>query len=396
MELKSKEELSKMSLADKKSYLIELEGQLNLLESGETLRKQSGGFQAAAEAMMPYDPTGAFNLMNKKAQTDIDRQRVMQQGQNKSRVIQLEQLWKDATRSLRQARIDRDQPSIAKYEAQIASLETQLSSLSPDTWGESAPKEVVVNGNVDKAISEGKDLIESAKDVKPRDGVIDDYAKIELNIKELVKKYNISDSDMQEVYGYLKSKADQIEKEYNSAKDTDREAYERNKATLDNKIQGWRPDVTAWKDIKRKAQSAITNYKNQNWGASQTITMKGLLGDALSEQERSVMAGKGYGESIFGGLWSKLTDSATPVTKEQAEKVVKAFVDYVNELGTSFGEFKNNKYVLDGLGLSSGNLAPLRFNSKNTEGGLNLGAPKKGQTKTIGGVTLTFDGKVWR
>lgn len=77
MDIKTKDQLAQMSLDDKKAYLVKLKQQRDLIASGETLRKQSGGFREAAEAMMPYDPAGAFNLMDKQAKTDIDRQELL-------------------------------------------------------------------------------------------------------------------------------------------------------------------------------------------------------------------------------------------------------------------------------------------------------------------------------
>ena len=378
MEIKSKKQIANMDIGAKRAYLAELEQYREQLVATKSLREQGSGLKRAAETMMKYNPTGAFDLMDKSAQTEIERKRVEQLGMNKSRVVQLEQLWKDADRSLRQAKVDRDQPSITKYTELKNSLESQLRQLAPDTWGanpsvDDPKKDPDEKGDVEKAVTEGKTIVEGAKDVAPRNGVIDDYDKRKLAIQGLVKKYNISDPDIKEVYDYLESKAKLISDDFNAFENADQKAYERNKATLDNKIDGWKSDVTAWKEIRRKAISAISNYRNHNFGGSQTITMKALLGDALSEQERSVMAGKGYGSSVFGGIWTKLTNSATPVSKEDAEKVLRGLVDFVNSLASDFGSFKNNKYVLDGLGLTRENMNPLSFNSKNTEDGLRTG-----------------------
>lgn len=210
MELKSKEEIQAMTLDEKRLYLGELKQYKAQLEASKDLRMQGAGLKRAAEVMMKNDPTGAFNLMDKAAQTEIDRKRVEQLGMNKTRVAQLEQLWKDATRSLRQARIDRDQPSIKKYEEQIESLESQLAQLAPDTWGVGAPKNKDTdNDAVEKAVSEGNLLVDGAKDSN-NDGKIDNVATLEKNIAELVTKYNISEADIQEVYTYLQAKKDEI------------------------------------------------------------------------------------------------------------------------------------------------------------------------------------------
>lgn len=211
MEIKSKEQIANMDIEAKRAYLAELEQYREQLMATKNLREQGSGLKRAAETMMKYNPTAAFDLMDKSAQTEIDRKRVEQLGMNKSRVVQLEQLWKDATRSLRQARIDRDQPSIKKYEGQIKALEEQLATLAPDTWGNNKkPFDDDVDGNVSKAVAEGNLLVDSAKDID-KDGKIDDVAKLDKDIAALVTKYNISEADIQEVKTYLQAKKDEIE-----------------------------------------------------------------------------------------------------------------------------------------------------------------------------------------
>lgn len=69
--------VQRMSLEEKKAYLQELIAERDRIASGEILRKQSGGLEAAAEALMPYDPMSAFNIMDKKTKTDIDRQEML-------------------------------------------------------------------------------------------------------------------------------------------------------------------------------------------------------------------------------------------------------------------------------------------------------------------------------
>jgi hypothetical protein len=114
MELKSKEEIASMTLGEKKVYLEELKQYRDQLVASKGLREQAAGLKRASETMMKYNPTGAFDLMDKAAQTEIDRQRVMLQGQNKTRKAQLEQLWKDNTRALTQARKDQESPDVIK------------------------------------------------------------------------------------------------------------------------------------------------------------------------------------------------------------------------------------------------------------------------------------------
>lgn len=80
MELKSKEEIQGMNINAKKLYLEELKQYKAQLEASKGLREQGAGLKRASETMMKYNPTGAFDLMDKAAQTEIDRQKVEQAG----------------------------------------------------------------------------------------------------------------------------------------------------------------------------------------------------------------------------------------------------------------------------------------------------------------------------
>lgn len=77
MELKSKEEIKVMTLDEKRLYLDELKQYKAQLEASKGLREQGAGLKRASETMMKYNPTGAFDLMDKAAQTDIKREQLM-------------------------------------------------------------------------------------------------------------------------------------------------------------------------------------------------------------------------------------------------------------------------------------------------------------------------------
>jgi hypothetical protein len=308
--------------------------------------------------------------------------------------LELQQLWKDNTRALEGARArGESQDIINTYAENIDRLVKQLQAIDPATWGEAGEASDTGTGDIstsaiDAAKVEAKGLIAAAKDVKndkgenKSDGIIDNISGIRASIRALKDKYKISEKDINDILLNLKDKEDEINATHTASKDADQLAYERSKDILDNTIAGWKSAVNDWKTIRSKAKSALTNFKNANLGAGQTIAMKALLGDALSEQERSVMSSKGYGESLFGGIWSGLTNSTTPVSKTDAEKVVRGLVDFVNSLSNDFKGFTNNKYVLDGLGLSKDLLVPLTMND---------GKPSGQGTKTTG---TTPDGTV--
>lgn len=77
MEIKSKEQIANMDIDEKRTYLTELEQYREQLVATKNLREQSSGLKRAAETMMKYNPTGAFDLMDKSAQTDIKRDQLL-------------------------------------------------------------------------------------------------------------------------------------------------------------------------------------------------------------------------------------------------------------------------------------------------------------------------------
>ena len=77
MEIKSKEQIANMDIEAKRAYLAELEQYREQLVATKSLREQGSGLKRAAETMMKYNPTGAFDLMDKSAQTDIKRDQLL-------------------------------------------------------------------------------------------------------------------------------------------------------------------------------------------------------------------------------------------------------------------------------------------------------------------------------
>lgn len=61
------------TLEQKKAKLSELQAKLAQAKMDSEYRQQRGGLTRAAEAMMPYDPTGAFNLLDKREELDVKR-----------------------------------------------------------------------------------------------------------------------------------------------------------------------------------------------------------------------------------------------------------------------------------------------------------------------------------
>lgn len=384
MELKSKEEIKAMTLDEKRLYLGELKQYKAQLEASKGLREQGAGLKRASETMMKYDPTGAFDLMDKAAQTEIDRKRVEQQGLNKTRKAQLEQLWKDNTRALTQARKDQESPEvIKKYEDNIAAIETQLKEIDPDTWGASVgggTKE-----NVEKAVAEGKELVKKAVDVtdingvKGADGIIDNIALLESTISDLRTKYGISSSDLSPVLSYLESRKDEISKGYESKGKKEDKAFEQAMKKRSEAGASWSIQLErakqAYNDLK--ANPSDFSYRNE----ALDVLLRNETGAAIAKQEtmNRLATLLPPSESL------NMQESVGGVTGFLASRFQADETFTANLVKNYLGKVDINR-VLKQLNLKAGGKASSGKapSGKNTEGGLKL---QQKPTKLPAGVT---------
>lgn len=189
MELKTKDEIARMSLDEKKAYLQELKQQRAILASGEILRRQSGGLQAAAETMMKYDPTGAFNVLDKKTKTDIDRQELMLKAGGESKTKLLDEM-KALTYAI----------STSKDPAQTELLQRQLTAINTqylDKFGVGEMEGADV-GNPDAWLADYIKTIAVASYGINADGGITDLTRMKNDIKSAARSqgYNaLANSD---------------------------------------------------------------------------------------------------------------------------------------------------------------------------------------------------------
>lgn len=70
-----------MTLEEKKQKLAELKSKLAQLKSTKELTAQTKGFDSAIDAMMPYDPNQAFNLMDRREATELKRLQALNKDQ---------------------------------------------------------------------------------------------------------------------------------------------------------------------------------------------------------------------------------------------------------------------------------------------------------------------------
>lgn len=137
--------------------------------------------------------------------------------------LELQQLWKDNTRALESAKTRGDaQAVIDEYQDNIDRIVAQLRVIDPVTWGEAKPTTEVTTKttgtddeiNLKEAIKEGDNLIASAVDVNPKNGVIDDFAKIRNAILDLQEKYGISKTEVEKLLEKFYSKKQEIADNY--------------------------------------------------------------------------------------------------------------------------------------------------------------------------------------
>jgi hypothetical protein len=63
------------------------------------------------------------------------RRQKPQEDATKSRIREVEQLWKDATRAKTQAQFNQNETEVARQDGFIKQLEAELAAMAPDTWG---------------------------------------------------------------------------------------------------------------------------------------------------------------------------------------------------------------------------------------------------------------------
>lgn len=69
------------TLEQKKAKLQELQAKLAQAKQDSEYKQQRGGLTRAAEAMMQYDPTGAFNILDKREALDVKRMQALKDNQ---------------------------------------------------------------------------------------------------------------------------------------------------------------------------------------------------------------------------------------------------------------------------------------------------------------------------
>lgn len=333
MELK---DTKNMSLAEKKAYLEELKQQRQLIASGEQLRRQSGGFQAAAEAMMPYDPTGAFNLMDKKAKTDIDRQELLLKATGDTKTKLLNEM-KALTYAIQ----------ASKDPAQTELLSKQLTAINAqylDKFGAGEGEGEV--GNPDAWLSDYISKIALESYGFNADGGITNLSKLKSDIKSAARSAGFNafangnkiDTKVDEI------NADLIRKESAKGKKTVEEleiAGKKQQLTQQQKDNIYKNIDAKYVDLRQKdipqAIKVANIIRSADDGSlsSRNNAVKALSrfgsDEALSESDFGRALGRSIGGQILSGLLSKV-NSNLPITEAEWKQVRSDIVAAVNAL----------------------------------------------------------------
>lgn len=94
------------TLEQKKAKLQELQAKLSQAKMDSEYKQQRGGLTRAAEAMMPYDPTGAFNLLDKREALDVKRLQAEGKQSSDDVRIKLVSAWNTLNNRIAQAGSD--------------------------------------------------------------------------------------------------------------------------------------------------------------------------------------------------------------------------------------------------------------------------------------------------
>lgn len=380
MELK---DTKNMSLEEKKAYLQELKLERQRIASGEQLRRQSSGFQAAAEAMMPYDPTGAFNLMDKKAKTDIDREEMLRKGQYDPDQVRFKLVSRMNSITGQLRGMPANDPMYATLSAELTKLQSELDLPNPSIQHVYASDNKIVTPTsttvptyesiINSINGATKDTFESVKAKVATDkgsaslsteqsSYID--ALIEQKRKELFPKVVNVNSKIDELFkssGPVKdayTRYDKALNAYNSAKS----AYGANAigASIGNFLYSLRPEAVNEGDV----ELAKNSVRDGNQQAMKTLLDKVGLGNLLTTDYKALATQ--LGKAAYDKLVS-----------DRNEDIIR-IIELNSQLDKTSVEKRASTYYK----------SPSSLSSKNTTDGLRTG-------KQTGTSNTTKSGSKW-
>lgn len=140
-----------------------------------------------------------------KSKADIEAQKLAAKEQSASSLDELQQLWKDNTRGLTEAKRSQDSAAVAMYQGNLDRLQPLLQSKAPEVWGQpGSTKQVDTTSDdfkirKDAARSEGFSELSRYAIDKDKNGVVDSPERWVQAFSSIRDKYGVSDADMADV-----------------------------------------------------------------------------------------------------------------------------------------------------------------------------------------------------
>lgn len=384
MELKSKEEIKVMTLDEKRLYLGELKQYKAQLEASKGLREQGAGLKRASETMMKYNPTGAFDLMDKAAQTEIDRQKVEQAGM-KDKYDPDTVRFKLASRlnaiTGLMAKMDANEPEYAGLVSESAKIKKELEKDNPSIQSVYASGEIEPPPTTGATYESIQTLINGATKntfEKVKSQVATDKGAAKLSAEQ--EKYidDLLEQKRKKLFPLVPTDSQIVEKVWDSF-------------TADEK-KGFTTPASLY-------MAGVSNYKERVYGtAIQNFIKAANPGESVMDGDVAA-ANKGQVNSGLLTIMKRLGyDSTNDNVQQIAAKLSRTAGKAIEALFKSLGTYNltpaQKQLFIDRY---MRGVQVVDVTGMNTEDGLRTNPkPVKGATKTIGGVTLTFDGTVWR
>lgn len=339
------------SQKEKDDYIVKVKQRIDLVKQkieqvkanqSQAQAGEQGDYLGAAKAYMAFDPNTAMGWAGKADERDIRQQAVSQKTLFKNDLTRLEQLWKDNTRALVDAKNrGASKTEIDMYEGNIKRLENQLKVMSPETWGEVTP---TVGGTTTVTDEEHKRNVQLAKDLgkaevdkavdEDKNGVLDNYDEISYMLTEIKDKYGVSEKDMQNVNDLLAKKVEKASKNFSG--DTAKAEEVRKKTDFSRKLADdiaavgtlrlARDNLKANPNDKTAKSSALTSILRKESGAAIGASefmgrMKEWLSASDYQQLQDDMSGLGM---LVAG---RLSPNASEIFQS---KIADNYMDKVN------------------------------------------------------------------
>lgn len=256
----------------------------SMFESGEN-RKARGEEIQARERMASAEL---------KSEADIEAQKLAAKEQSASSLDELQQLWKDNTRGLTEAKRSQDSAAVAMYQGNLDRLQPLLQSKAPEVWGppgavsqpDASSEDFRARKNA--ARSEGFAEISQYATDKDKNGVVDSPKGWVQAFSTIRDKYGVSDADMADVTRAWEAAVKNLEDAHRARMDREEVQYSRGR----QKSQ----DELALADKRAAVGALLLAYNNLQTNPSDKTYKSSALTSILRRE-----SGAAIGASEFMG-----------------------------------------------------------------------------------------------